>query len=411
MQKQIIYIFLLLSVNIAAQPLEQLLNQVAENNLSLKVLENNYYAALEKAPQVSQRPDPEIGIGVFPLPVETRLGGQTLRLSAMQMFPWPGTLEDKEGVAIANARVQHQRISAEALELQYQIEQAYFQLYESKQSQRIIERNLVLLEALERLALVKVESGSAIAADVLRVQLQVAALKQEIAIWKTKFVAPTTTINQILNRPLNQSIVTKDSLVFATLYYNRDSLIKNIAANHPMLHVMALQQEVAKQEIAVNKSGQKPSFGVGLDYITVDKRSDAMPVRNGRDILQIKGVLRIPLYKGKFEAKEKEEQFKIEAINHKKTNLLTQFKANIEKAFAIYEAAQLQVDLYQQQIALTKASIRILETNYSTNGKSFDELLRLQKDLIDYDLKILRAIVQSHLAKSDMERYISYSIK
>ena len=80
---------------------------------------------------------------------------------------------------------------------------------------------------------------------------------------------------------------------------------------------------------------------------------------------------------------------------------------SIEKAFAAYEAAQLQVALYQKQIALTEATIRILETNYSTNGKSFDELLRLQTDLIDYDLKILRAIVQSHLAKSDIERYLN----
>ena len=407
MRHQILFIFLLLSVNNYAQPLAQLLEQVAENNLSLKILEKNYYATLEKAPQVNQRPDPEIGIGVFPLPVETRLGGQTLRLSAMQMFPWPGTLDSKEAVVLAEAKVQHQRISAAELELHYQIGQAYFKLYEIKESRLIIERNLVLLETLERLALVKVESGSAIAADVLRVQLQIEALKQELEIWKTKVVAPTTTINQILNRPLDQTILIADSLDFAIIAINRDSLMKNIVENHPMLHLFDLQQEVSKEAIALNAAGQKPSFGVGLDYITVDKRSDAMPVRNGRDILQVKGVLRIPLYKGKYEAKEKEEQFKIEAINHKKEDLLSHFKANIEIAFATYEASKLQIALYQKQIALTQATIRILETNYSTNAKSFDELLRLQMDLIDYDLKTLRAIVQSHLAKSDMERYIN----
>ena len=407
MRHQILFIFLLLNVNNYAQPLAQLLEQVAENNLSLKVLEKGYYATLEKAPQVNQRPDPEIGIGVFPLPVETRLGGQTLRLSAMQMFPWPGTLDSKEAVVLAEAKVQHQRISAAELELHYQIGQAYFKLYEIKESRLIIERNLVLLETLERLALVKVESGSAIAADVLRVQLQIEALKQELEIWKTKVVAPTTTINQILNRPLDQTILIADSLDFAIIAINRDSLMKNIVEHHPMLHLFDLQQEVSKEAIALNAAGQKPSFGVGLDYITVDKRSDAMPVRNGRDILQVKGVLRIPLYKGKYEAKEKEEQFKIEAINHKKEDLLSHFKANIEIAFATYEASKLQIALYQKQIALTQATIRILETNYSTNAKSFDELLRLQMDLIDYDLKTLRAIVQSHLAKSDMERYIN----
>jgi hypothetical protein len=39
-------------------------------------------------------------------------------------------------------------------------------------------------------------------------------------------------------------------------------------------------------------------------------------------------------------------------------------------------------------------------------GIGFDELLQLEKELIEYDLKTLKAIVQSHLAKSKIERYL-----
>jgi len=42
----------------------------------------------------------------------------------------------------------------------------------------------------------------------------------------------------------------------------------------------------------------------------------------------------------------------------------------------------------------------------TVKGSGFDELLRLEKELIEYDLKILKAIVQSHLAKSKIERFI-----
>ncbi len=70
-------------------------------NLELKIFEKEYLAALEKAPQVSQLPDPEAGIGVFPLPVETRLGAQILRVGATQMFPWKGTLDSKKDLELA----------------------------------------------------------------------------------------------------------------------------------------------------------------------------------------------------------------------------------------------------------------------------------------------------------------------
>ena len=137
----------------------------------------------------------------------------------------------------------------------------------------------------------------------------------------------------------------------------------------------------------------------------VNKRSDADIARNGRDIVQIRGTVKIPLFRNKYEAKEKEELSKIEALDYKKEDLLSRFMSSIEKAYADHKTAQLKVNLYEKQKEITKAAINLLETNYSTSGNNFDELLRLEKELIDYDLKILKAIVQSHAAKSSIERY------
>ena len=56
--KFIISIFLI-SNFCYAQSLDELVHQAILNNLELKILETEYHVALEKAPQVSQRPDPE----------------------------------------------------------------------------------------------------------------------------------------------------------------------------------------------------------------------------------------------------------------------------------------------------------------------------------------------------------------
>merc|ERR1711976_23143 len=145
-----------------------------------------------------------------------------------------------------------------------------------------------LFEALERLALSKVESGKATAADVLRVQLKIEELQQELEILEAAKTNPLATINQLLNRPLETPITTTDSLSFAPLLFDRDTLTVNIQENHPMLRMFELQQEVSRKAISLNELDGKPSFGVGMDYIMVNQRSDASPTKNGRDILQLR---------------------------------------------------------------------------------------------------------------------------
>jgi Cu(I)/Ag(I) efflux system membrane protein CusA/SilA len=390
----------------SAQSLDNLMEKAVTENLELKVLKQEYMAALQKAPQVSQLPDPEVGIGAFPLPVETRLGAQTARLSATQMFPWFGTLDSKADLENAKAKALFERIGAERLNLFYELKTAYFRLYEIQESQAIIRRNINLFNALERLALSKVESGKATAADVLRVQLKIEELLQELEILETAKINPTSTINQLLNQPLETPIFSTDSLVFAPLSFSKDTLTRNIQENHPILRMFQLQQEVSRKAIALNELDGKPSFGVGMDYIMINGRSDANPINNGRDILQLKASVKIPLYREKYTAKQAEENLKIEALDNKRADVLSLFRSTIEKAFSDHQAAQLKMDLYEKQIQITQAAINILESEYSSKGDNFDDLLRLEKELIDYDLKILKAIVQSHIAKSSIERFI-----
>ena len=93
MKVKLIILIILTNNIVFTQSLDELIQEAHQNNLELKILETEYKAALEKAPQVSQLPDTEFGIGVFPLPVETRLGAQILRVGGTQRFLWKGVLD------------------------------------------------------------------------------------------------------------------------------------------------------------------------------------------------------------------------------------------------------------------------------------------------------------------------------
>ncbi|MCB0641111.1 MAG: TolC family protein, partial [Phaeodactylibacter sp.] len=389
-----------------AQPLDTLLTQANKENLELQRLDKEFQAALQRAPQVSQLPDPEIGLGAFPLPVETRLGAQAARFSATQPLPWFGTREQSAALEDAKALALQERSAAEQLNLAYNLKTAYFRLYEIEKSRSILLQNQELLKALEQVALAKIESGQATAADALRVQLSFDELQLKLQLLEIAKTDPTATINQLLNRALDTPIAIRDSMAFATLPFNQDSLVAALPQQHPAIQLFERQQEVSRQALVLNELAGKPSFGVGLDYILVNPRDDADPAGNGRDILQLKAAVKVPIYRKRYAAKTAEENLKIAALEDQKRSVESQFGAAIAKAYARYEAAQLNVEFYEKQVRTTQSIIRILEADYSAKGRNFEELLRLEKNLVDYQLKQLQAIVESHLAKSSIERFI-----
>ncbi len=390
------------------QPLSELVDGIRDHNLEVLALHQEYLAALEKGPQVSQLPDPDIGVGTFISPVETRLGAQRARISASQMIPWFGTLQARKDVTQAQAKAQFEKIASRELELGYQLKLAYFQLYEIQQTRNIIRQNFRILEALRRLALTKVESGEGNPADVLRVDLEIQELEQKLLILDHQWRKPLADLNQMLNRPSETSVQVQDSFGFASIPYPKDTVLHRIHTHHPTIRMFVLQQEASHKILSLNELEGKPTLGIGMDYILVASRSDADPVNNGNDIFQLSAKVSIPLWRQKYTAREKEENLRIMALENRKNHVENKFLSMIEKAFSDFEIAFLKQDLYTKQKATTDAAIQMLQADYSSSGSHFDELLSLEKDLIGYELKILEAIVESQMAQAAIERYITF---
>lgn len=393
---------------VQAQSLEDLLEMASRNNLELRAIDTEYLSMLEQAPQVSQLPDPEVSLGVFVRSPETRVGPQIARLGVSQMFPWKGTRDARKDVALARAAVRHEQIDVARRELHFMVKQAYYRLYELDHSQRIIRRSLRIYESLINYTLARVENGRGSAADVLRVQLKQQELEQELALLENRKSAALARINQALNRPLDTPVAVADSLVLPEERFTIDTVAAHIARTHPSIQMMNRQQQVAEREMSLNNLSGKPSFGVGLDYILVNQRKDVEIPQNGKNIIMPMARMNVPLNRTRYRAREKEEQLKIEALEVRKQDMQLAFQREIEIARTEMREAALRIALIGELQRTTQTTIDILESQYSATGNGFDEILRLQNELVAYDLKILGAIVRSHLAQASIERFVNY---
>ncbi len=409
--KYIVLILALMASTFAvkAQTLDSLLKKAYDNNPELKALQLEYEAALQKGPQVSQLPDPTVGVGIPVLRPETRLGGQVFSVSASQMFPWFGTLKAKEDVVLTMAKSKYERVATERLNIDYQIKTAYYNLYLIQTKQSILRKNIRIFESLEKVALAKVESGKSIASDVLTVQIKIEELNQQIQILEEQKLAYTATINEAVNNPLNSAIqIDTTQITIAEIEYNIEQFRNNIQANHPLIKQLDWNIETSNKALALNALAGKPSFGVGLDYSLVTGRTDAIPVNNGRDILIPKVMVSIPIYRKKYAAKKEEESLKQQAFEFQKENLTNRMISSIQGYKSEYESAKLMFELANKQIEISNSAYDILLADYSSKGKRFDELMKLQSDINRYEIEIIKSIVQSHLAKFKIERLTDF---
>jgi outer membrane protein TolC len=135
------------------------LEQAALFNPGVKSRYIEYSAALERVPQASSLPDPELQLGYLLKPMQLLGGNQVANVSLMQMFPWFGTLKASKDEASKMALAKFESFLNAKNELLFDVKSSYYKVYRTLKEIEIAEKNLEILRTLEKLALTKFRTG------------------------------------------------------------------------------------------------------------------------------------------------------------------------------------------------------------------------------------------------------------
>lgn len=397
----IITVLLLSGLRINAQTLEESLKIASENNPLLKAKYAEFEAALQKVAQVNSLPDPTFSFGYFISPVETRLGPQQAKLGLTQMFPWFGTLKTAGNVQALQAEAKYQEFLNAKNELYMQVKSAWYPIYEVNQKIRLQEENRVILSSYKQLATTGFKNDKGSMVDVIRVDIMIENTDTEIKLLQDQLQPFNVQFNKLLNRPDSLVIqVEQDlTLIEIPLNYRKDSLL----ANHPLLQSLDLKMKSAQEAEELSKKQGLPKLGVGLDYVFIGDRTDMAVPDNGKNVIMPMISMSIPIYRRKYNAATKEAQFKQEAIANYKTNTENTLVSNYEMAWFELEKARQLVELYKAQTLKTNQAISLLETAYSNSGKDFEEILRMQQELLKYQIATATATKAFYVALAKLD--------
>lgn len=408
MMKRIFTGMLLLAVlGLQAQTLSNYYRIAADNNPGLQAQYREVEAALQQVPQMRSLPDPTLSVSAFGQMVETRVGPQQARFSLSQMFPWFGTLNAQGNAATRMAEARFQAFLDARNKLYYEVAAAYYPLFELREWTRIEQENLEILESYKTISNSKFKNGMGTMVDVLRVDIMLQESRTNLDILMQKEKPLRTSFNKLLNRDELDPVVILDSLALEPVPVT--ALEDSLLVNHPLLNAMDMQVLAGEEAERAAFLQGLPKLGVGVDYILIGEREDLpagspnIPVDNGKDAIMPMVSVTLPIFRGKYRASVREAQLMQERYAFQKNEVANRLTASFQSA--VYELNRQQdlVELLDRQILESQQALNLLFTAYGNSGKDFEEVLRMQQQLLQFNKLKITALTQHRLAAAQLE--------
>jgi outer membrane protein TolC len=439
----------------------------AKNNPTVIQKLNEYKAAMQKTPQVGSLPDPELNVGVFLSPMELMNGKQVADIKIMQMFPWFGVLKNAKDEMSLMAKAKYETFVDAKLQVYFNVQRTWFELYKNQQYIRFSEKNLEILRTLERLALIKYKSstagvgnsslssessstssnqnassgqsgmnsmsvnngsnqstvsnpsavmqtnamGSASTGSGLvnlyRIQLDINELVNNISLLKNQQNTITAKLNSLLNRPATAMVSLPDTLNPDTLKIALHAVSDSMLSNNPMLNMLQQEQlSLDARKKMVTRMGY-PMVGLGLNYSLINKSEMSTSAMNGEDMIMPMVTITLPIYRKKYKAMQIEADLMKSASEQNYEATSKSLETDYYEAMQLYYDSQRRIKLYINQNQLSEKSLEIMIKSFSASGSGLNDILQIRQQMLNYEFKQVEALVDFNTSIAWLNRLMA----
>ncbi len=389
---------MLISLTGKAQSLEDYIRMAYKNTAEIKASRYGVEAIRSMEQSARSLPDTRITGGMFLLQPETRVGAQTFSAGITQEFPWFGTRKARETWYREKTREKAFDTILVRKELAYRIKVLYYEMYEKNRAIGILKDTRKILQSYEDMAMAALENNRATMNDVIKIRIQKNQLHARIYQYFNDLENLQRAFNRLLERPPDAPVNLPANLDVNTIFVPEPNPGQHPLARRKLQH----QKVLDRREKAVRREA-KPRWIIGTNYIAVENRQGITLPQNGKDILLAQIGLKIPLFNKNYSARL--QQIRLEK---QETEML--YQTTLKKLLDEWDAAN---TLLENQLVLvmaaqknareTQRAINISLKAYETGMLDYDNILRLQMQKLDFQLKELQAVKRSFTAKAKLE--------
>jgi outer membrane protein TolC len=243
--------------------------------------------------------------------------------------------------------------------------------------------------------------------DVVRVDIMIDNAKTEIELLNAKIDPLEIVFNRLLNSPDSAEVAVQS---FPQIDRSQTYFLDSLVNNNPKLLSLNENSKAAHTATTLASKQGLPSIGIGLDYAIVDERTDIDVPDNGKDILMPMVTLNLPLFRKKYNSAVQESTLRHQGIEYQMEQLTNELISNYEiEQYKLKQSVTL-IELYENQVAKTRQAIDLLYADYANSGKDFEEILRLEQQIIRYNLSKSTALKEYFVAKARLDYLTAKSL-
>lgn len=386
--------------------LNQYLQIAIEQNPELQSMRMMTEADRERVRETGLLMDPEITVAYDfnPMMYDSYLG--RFSVSAMQMFPWFGTLEAQRALQRSAAGVRESQVNTRQLEILRNVKITWFDLAELQEQIRITELSLQYVVDLEKLVETRFETGRAGQADILRIQMEQQRLGNRIANFEDQIHPLKARFNELLNRDAGLEIETAGEIHLQHIAFTDDELRSLIMMNNPVFDGITAERAAAEQQRRLAELNGRPSFGVGVEVMGRDFGPMSM-LPDAKESIVGMATIRVPLYRSRYDSQVRQAGHRIRSIGHQEEQTANRLITELEAALEEIRSAERSVILIEEElIPRAQQALIILSEEYATGNARFDELLQIRRELLDLEFERIEAIATQNRAVAKIESLI-----
>lgn len=380
-----------------------------ENNPGVKSQRYAHEASLEKIPQAGAYQDPELSVEAYTMPMDI-VGGRSIgNASVMQMFPWFGTRKAARTEAEHMANMQDQQYRETLNNLILQVSTQWYTMLKLKEQLTNNQENKALLEQLERLASRKYASSSSMS-EVLRVQLEVVEIENNIESLHAQIKAEKAKFNTLLDRETSEEVMLGTKIHKLNFLYREEEALSIIEKNNPMLEMISEEGLAFKAKAEMDRKMSYPTIGIGVEYMVVGKTDNmmlAMEGMNGKDMIMPMVSVSLPIFRKKYNAQQNESRLWRKSSEENLKNTFNNLKSEFYGFKSQLDDAERIIKLYEKQSTLAQTTYNLVLKEFVAGQSNLTNVIQVQRQLLDYQLKKSEALANYNMMVVSIKKLLA----
>lgn len=256
-------------------PLPGLIQEALARNPEIQAARKQWEAATNRIVQARSLDDPTVSVQWWNAPQSFNLGrAQNTIIGLSQKIPFPGKLALREEVASRSAGMTEQSLRAKERDLVARVKEAYYDLFLDYKAIQIHHEQLDLLKQFVEITTAKFRAGTGSQVDVLKAQVELSTLHQELPVLEQRRDTSQAKLNQLLDWDSRSPVDSLQPPREGRFGQDLEALYRIAVAARPELKAADLEIQRNEQAHALAQQQYYPDFDVAVQRFQNFQASD-----------------------------------------------------------------------------------------------------------------------------------------